>query len=204
MKKISSLMLVLLLCLSLYACKAKTTESAPAQTDPVNEAKSISASIETKNGSEVKKENETEAAYPTNVIEEVKEPYPINIQKGDVLVDDDTCLITFEGFAYDRIEDDPDYDQLLIRISIENRSSKNICVQCPSFSLNDHLIEPLCSVSVKAGETKKDAICVFQKDLQNIDVEELMDIASIEWKFNVFDDDEWDDIGFYSVSLYAQ
>lgn len=78
-----------------------------------------------------------------------------------------------------------------IFVYIENNSSQDITVQVRDVSINGFMIDPTFSADVSAGKKSYDTIIFHESDLKDNDIN---DIKEIELKFNVFNEDSWNDI----------
>lgn len=78
-----------------------------------------------------------------------------------------------------------------IYVYIENNSSQDITAQVRDVSINGFMIDPTFSADVSAGKKAYDTITFHESDLKDNDIN---DIKEIELKFNVFNEDSWNDI----------
>lgn len=78
-----------------------------------------------------------------------------------------------------------------IKVIVENNSEKNITVQTRNSSVNGFMTEIGFSCDVAAGKKANDALTFTSSDLELCGIEK---IANVEFSFNVFDSDTWDDI----------
>ncbi len=78
-----------------------------------------------------------------------------------------------------------------VKLKIENTTDKNITVQTLDTSINGLMIEPTLSCNVAAGMQANDVMAFYTVDLENNGIEK---IASIEFKFNIFETDSYDTI----------
>ena len=86
-----------------------------------------------------------------------------------------------------------------IRVSIENKGTRNLTVQTRDVSINGFMVDPMFSSDVNAGKHAIDDITFMESDLEKNDITE---IESVELSFHFFDWETWDnDVDTEVVSI---
>lgn len=189
MKKLSTVLLLLCLLLSLAACGKK-----PASTD----TGSATQAAKTEAGT-----NQTEAATDTEPktepdTEPDTEPVPdtpaLSFEEITV-VDNDDCLIRITGI------DAKNFWGYTLNVYLENKSSdKKYRFSVDGASINGVSAEPLFSKEVAAGKKAMEEISFMDDSLPEL----LGDFTDIMLAFRVHDADDWtaDDIVMETVHVY--
>ena len=106
---------------------------------------------------------------------------------GTVLFDQGGVKITYKGIA--------DASSFMggkdIKLTIENNTSRNICVQTRNESIDGIMCEGTMSASVVPGKKINSSVSFWKSDLDSAGVTTF---NNIEFSFHIFDDDSWDTI----------
>ena len=86
-----------------------------------------------------------------------------------------------------------DGGQLVIEMKIDNSSTRDISAIMVHSSINDYMVESLGSIEVGAGES---ATGEFVLSGYDIDVYDIDTVASVEFKLDVFDTNDYTDVLF--------
>lgn len=185
MKKLSTVLLLLCLLLSLAACGKK-----PSSTDTGSATQAAKTEVGT---------NQTEAATDTEPkTEPDTEPVPdtpaLSFEEITV-VDNDDCLIRITGI------DAKNFWGYTLNVYLENKSSdKKYRFSVDGASINGVSAEPLFSKEVAAGKKAMEEISFMDDSLPEL----LGDFTDIMLAFRVHDADDWtaDDIVMETVHVY--
>lgn len=106
---------------------------------------------------------------------------------GTVLFDQGGVKITYKGIA--------DASNFMggkdIKLTIENNTSRNICVQTRNESVDGIMCDGTMSASVVSGKKINSSVSFWKSELERAGVTTF---NNIEFSFNIFDDDSWDTI----------
>lgn len=78
-----------------------------------------------------------------------------------------------------------------VLLFIENKSDKDILVQCDNMSINGYMVTPYFSSQVNKGRMALDTITILSSDLEENNIDEVKDL---ELNFNIVDPDSYDTI----------
>lgn len=109
-----------------------------------------------------------------------------------VILDQDDIIITLKS-----LENDSFFGPSL-KILVENNSEKAVTVQTRNSSVNGIMIETMFSVDVEPGKKSNDEISFMSYELERAGIST---IKTIEFKFNVFDAESWDDVLYSDVII---
>lgn len=172
MKKLTAILLALVLLLSLAGC-----------TDVSGEIKEpeevISAAIE--QVEEAIEEEPTES--PEEAVQEPVHSAEETIEEA-VLVDEAGVKITAKSLDTNGLFG-PE-----VKLLIENTSGKNLTVQCRNSSINGYMVDNMMSVDVADGKKANDSLTFMSSELELCGIET---IADMEFSFYVFDSSDWTD-----------
>lgn len=104
-------------------------------------------------------------------------------ESGQVAYESDEVTIRVMGLI-----DDPIWGPS-IRVSIENKGTRNLTVQTRDVSINGFMVDPMFSSDVNAGKHAIDDITFMDSDLENNDITE---IETVELSFHFFDWETWE------------
>ncbi len=79
----------------------------------------------------------------------------------------------------------------LLPVIIINSADRDVCIQVRDAGINGWACDAIFSPSIPAYKKIKEEI---KYDLEMTDVETLAEIEDIEFRFDIFDDDTWEDI----------
>ncbi len=168
MRKITSLLLSLLLLFSLAAC------GGPDGTEATDPPAGTSAS------------SGPDAADPTAEPENTSEPTPVTPQDAaieeTVLVDESGVKITAKSLSSGIFGTE-------LALLIENSSDTDLTVQARNSSVNGYMVETMMSVDVAAGKKANDTLTFQSSSLEACGIET---IADMEFSFHIFTTDGWD------------
>ena len=170
MKRILSMIMVLLLVLSLVGCGSNSDNDIQ---EPIDVAGDVSSNID---------ENET--------TEPVAEELPAEDKTEEiaitetVLVDEAGVKITAKSIEVD------DIFGTEIKLLIENDSGEDLTVQSRDASVNGYMVETMMSVDVVNGKKANDSIVFMDSDLKAAGIET---IADMEFSFHIFKTSDWED-----------
>ena len=83
-----------------------------------------------------------------------------------------------------------------IDLVIENNSDTDITVQDRDANVNGFMVSTTMSVDVASGKKAKDSLIIDNSSIKECG---LIQIATIEFRFHIFDADTWDDIALSDV-----
>lgn len=162
--KILALIFALALVLSLAGCESSSGEQT--QTPSKNTATTTPTSA---------------ASTPTKA---ASSPKDATIEEA-VVVDQDGLRITVKGLDTTGGFMGPE-----LKLLIENNSDRALTVQARDVSVNGLMITGTSlSCDVAPGKKANDSLVLFSSDLENSGIDTF---ASIEFKFHVFESDDWD------------
>lgn len=78
-----------------------------------------------------------------------------------------------------------------LKLLIENNSGQNVTVQAENANVNGYMVSTLMSTDVASGKKANDSLTFETSGLKECGIES---IATMEFSFNIFDTDSWDDI----------
>lgn len=78
-----------------------------------------------------------------------------------------------------------------LKLLIENNSGQNVTVQAENANVNGYMVSTLMSADVASGKKANDSLTFETSGLKECGIES---IATMEFSFNIFDTDSWDDI----------
>lgn len=165
MKRILSMIVLLLLMLSLIGCGSGAGTEIE---KPVDVAGDSSDNVE---------EKETTAA----VVEEKTEDVAIS---ETVLLDEAGVKITAKSLNTDAMFG-PE-----IKLLIENNSGEDLTFQSKNASVNGYMVETMMSVDVVNGKKSNDSLVFMDADLKASGIET---IADMEFAFHIFKTADWED-----------
>lgn len=146
MKRVLSVLLALILCLSMVACGGFSGEV-------------VKKPVDVAPGSDPQESQETEQAdKPEVTIEET------------VLVDMDGVKITAKSLEVDAFFGSE------IKLLIENNSGKDLTFQCGHASVNGYMMDPMMSVDVVNGKKANDSLTFMESDFEACGIEAIADI----------------------------
>lgn len=103
-----------------------------------------------------------------------------------VLLDNEYLTITAKGYDEDASIFGPS-----VKVLIENKSDKTLCVQVRELSINNYMIDATFSSTVDPGKKAYDNIVFGAVDLDNA---HITNVGNIEFYFHIFDKNTWDTI----------
>lgn len=109
---------------------------------------------------------------------------PSNENNNSVIYEDETVQITYTG-----IEKDLSFGWTDVKLTIENKSDKKICVQDQDVSINGVMTDPIFSCEITRGKKANDIMTFTHLEEDGIDK-----IETIELSFHIFDYDSRDTI----------
>lgn len=193
MKKLTALMLALILALSLAACgggsKAEepapeTTEAPAEETTSEDNDKTASAGDEGESKPSISSKSEN-APAPAEATE-----------LNETLVDNDDVIVTLTG-----IEPDGKYGYTW-KIYIENKSpDRDIYVTADDVSVNGLMLNPYFYETVTAGSKLNTEMYWYTSDFE---FAEITDVTMVEFTLDINDDDTYDDIFEDTYTIYPQ
>lgn len=166
MKKIRSLVMVLLMLLTLAACGGEQDAQLKKPADV-----SVQGSVETKPDAGKPAETTRPAEVKATVAE-------------TVLVDEAGVKITAMSFEAD------DIFGPALKILIENNSGVDLTVQTRNASVNGYMVETMLSADVVSGKKANDEIIFMSSDLEACGIDT---VADMEFSFHIFTTDDWED-----------
>lgn len=166
MKRIISLVMVLLMLLSLAACGGEKDEELKKPTDV-----SVQGTEETTPDGTKPAETTQPAAVKDTIAE-------------TVLVDEAGVKITAKSFEADGIFGPA------LKILIENNSDVDLTVQTRNSSVNGYMVETMLSADVVSGKKANDEIVFMSSELEACGIET---IADMEFAFHIFTTADWED-----------
>lgn len=108
---------------------------------------------------------------------------PEKTYESKLIYEDENINITFTGIS----GEEGDYN---IDLIAENVSQRNIVIQVENISINEFMVDPICSMEISSGKKIKDKIQIW--DVLG-DVTPMSEVSNIEVKFRIFD---WEDDNF--------
>lgn len=102
-----------------------------------------------------------------------------------VVFSQDSIIITATGIEFNSSFIGPE-----IKFLIENNTEENIIVQARNVSVNGYMVDTTMSAEVSSGKKTNDSLTIDNSSLEECGIE---DIAYIDFSFNIFNDDSWDD-----------
>ena len=162
MKKISAIILAIILTMSLVSCVVPSDGE-------VNETSDVS----TGNNSAEEQQDE-QAEIPG------KEEATIDEM---VLVDEAGVKITAKSLEFDGMFGPG------INLLIENNSGKDLTFQCRNASVNGYMVDTIMSVDVVNGKKANDSLTFMESDFEACGIKA---IADMEIAFHIFDMAEWE------------
>lgn len=105
---------------------------------------------------------------------------------GDVIYQDDSVIITYDG-----IKEDEYGDGYSINFITENLTDKKISVQYEDASLNDFMFYALYSADMAPNKKSKDGIDIYEYDDEYCSME---DLECLEFRVEILDGDSFDEI----------
>lgn len=109
---------------------------------------------------------------------------PSNENNNSVIYEDEIVQITYTG-----IEKDLSFGWTDVKLTIENKSDKKICVQDQDVSINGVMTDPIFSCEITKGKKANDIMTFTHLEEDGIDK-----IETIELSFHIFDYDSRDTI----------
>ena len=100
-----------------------------------------------------------------------------------LLYDENNVKIYFTGISYVR-------GNTKLNVYIENNSDKNLMIQVDKFTVNDFVVNTLFSSHVPIGKKNNDDITILKSSLEKNNITEF---NSVEFTFNIINDDDWSD-----------
>ena len=164
MKKIISVVLVLIMIFSLVACVDSTKETLKKASVGDKEDTSDKTSNPNHNAN-------NDAAPQQSTLEE------------NVLVDEQGVKITVKSLEYDNIFGPS------VKVAIENNSGKNLTFSVNDASVNGYMNNAFFYVDVANGKKANDSITISEGDLELCDIETIADIA---FSFHIIESDTYD------------
>lgn len=105
--------------------------------------------------------------------------------EGTVLYDKGGIKITYQNYTVNN------YGDFAINLLIENNSSKYICVQARSESINGYMIEAIMSDDVQAG---KKAYADMKFSSYSLKENHISSVYDLQFSFHIFEEEGWDTI----------
>ena len=177
MKRILSVMLVIVFVMSLSACVRISNPEIQKPKDVF-----VNSTV----GEESMLPNDSSAGNSN--VSEIQITEPPTKQEATitetVLVDEAGVKITAKSLSTDGFVG-PE-----IKLLIENNSGKNLTFQCRNASVNGYMIDTLMSVDVVNGKKANDTITFMESDLEACGIHT---IADMEMSFHIFDSADWTD-----------
>jgi len=121
-------------------------------------------------------------SIPTSIADSYTQPVD---KSGTVVLDESGITVIAKGI---------DYDGWLgpeVVFYIENNTEKNVTVQANSVSVNGFVVNPIFSSDVLSGKKTIDSMTIMDSEMEDNDIKT---ISEIEFTFNVFDTETYDDI----------
>lgn len=184
MKRITSILLALMLIAALTACSSEMPD----------EKSAVAPAMETAEETVLDEPTDTEEDSPAEEAETKAEP-EISFD-GITVVDNDECSIMIK-------EIDPDnLWGYTLKALFENKSAdKTYMFSVVSGSINGVLCDPYFATEIAAGKKSNDDISFSDSDLEDAEIGAYTDI---ELTFRVYDSDDWsaDDVVYETVHIY--
>ncbi len=100
-----------------------------------------------------------------------------------VVYQDENVIIHYNGMS----ENGDNYD---VNFTIENLSSKTLCVQFRETSINDFMVVPIGSIEIAPGKKAKDSMKIYGDEAEEYP---MSSVESLETKFHIFNNDDISD-----------
>ena len=116
-------------------------------------------------------------------VEWIADSQTVNIYTPQVLLDNQDVKITYNGIVDDWADKE-------IKILIENKSSRDLCIQVRNFSVNGYMVDTICSADVTAGNKANSYIKMTDRSLTE---NNISTINKIQFNFEIIDANSFSD-----------
>lgn len=110
-------------------------------------------------------------------VEWIADSQTVNIYTPQVLLDNQDVKITYNGIT-------EDYLGKNMKVFIENKSSRDLCIQVRNFAVNDYMINTIFSPTITVGNKANKEITLTKSSLAESNINE---INKIQFNFEIID-----------------